>query len=100
MVIKNCNAGFIIRPEHRGHRYGFHLGQSYLHYAPLLGYRASVFNLVYINNTASLRIWDKLGFKRVGLIPQAGRLKKSDGTGEEYVDAVVIWKSFVEEGAV
>jgi hypothetical protein len=33
----------------------------------------------------------------VGLIPAAGRLKKSDGTGEEYVDAIVYYKSFGED---
>ena len=31
------------------------LAKSYLHYGPLLGYKASVFNLVYANNTGSLR---------------------------------------------
>jgi len=39
-------------------------------------------------------IWDKLGFTRAGLIPKAGRLKKRDGEGEEYVDALVYYKSF------
>lgn len=81
----------------RGRKYGSLLGESYLHYAPLLGYRASVFNLVYVNNVASVAIWERLGFKRVGLIPGAGRLRKADGTGEEYVDAAVYWKSFVDE---
>ncbi|KAF8342920.1 uncharacterized protein EI90DRAFT_3143489 [Cantharellus anzutake] len=78
-----CNAGFI----------------SFLHYAPLLGYRGSVFNLVYKNNLASLAIWDRLGFQRAGLIPGAGRLKKPDGSGEEYVDAIIFYKSFVQASA-
>lgn len=84
----------------RGQKYGFLLGQSYLHYAPLLGYRASVFNLVYVNNVASVKIWERLGFKRVGTIPGAGRLKTLNGSGEEYVDAAVYWKSFVDEDDV
>jgi hypothetical protein len=46
-------------------------------------------------NKASLAIWDKLGFNRVGLIPDAGRLKTGPNGEEEYVDAVVIHKSFV-----
>lgn len=29
------------------------LGTSYLHFAPQLGYEASVFNLVYVTNKAS-----------------------------------------------
>jgi len=77
-----------------------------------------VFNLVYVNNVASircanytilgappfsvtspissLRLWEALGFTKAGLIPNAGRLKK-EGGGEEYVDAVVFYKSFVED---
>jgi RimJ/RimL family protein N-acetyltransferase len=51
---------------------------------------------VYVNNVASVKIWERLGFKRVGNIPGAGRLRKSDGSGEEYVDAAVYWKSFID----
>jgi len=77
------------------------MATSFLHYAPALGYRGSVFNLVYADNTASLRIWDTLGFQRVGLIPGAGKRTRLIGTdkGERredyYVDAHVIFKSFV-----
>lgn len=96
------------------------MGKSYLHYGPALGYKASVFNLVYANNTGSLRcvarhstpqrsaavsdqgfsycrIWDSLGFTRAGLIPRAGRLRRADGNGEEWVDSVIYYRSFVEE---
>ncbi|KAG6857197.1 hypothetical protein H0H87_008263 [Tephrocybe sp. NHM501043] len=41
-------------------------------------------------------LWERLGFTRAGLIPRAGRLKKKDGQGEEYMDAYVFYKSFVE----
>ncbi|KAL7425227.1 hypothetical protein Q5752_000915 [Cryptotrichosporon argae] len=91
----NCNAGFLVPPLQRGRKIGGALAQSYLEYAPRLGYRGSVFNLVYKNNAASLRLWDKLGFTRVGVIPQAGLLKTGPGGAEEYVDAVVVYKSFV-----
>jgi len=45
------------------------------------------------------RIWDRLGFTKVGRIPAAGRLKKreEDGGGEEYADAWVIYKSFIDD---
>ncbi|GHJ87171.1 hypothetical protein NliqN6_3573 [Naganishia liquefaciens] len=91
----NC-ASFLIPPTFRGLKIGKTLGKSYLFYGPALGYRGSVFNLVFKNNYASLAIWDSLGFSRVGLIPKAGRLKTGPNGEEEYVDAVVIWKSFVE----
>ncbi|KAN0125599.1 hypothetical protein V8E52_000806 [Russula decolorans] len=92
-----CNAGFIIPPAHREFGYGKTLGKSYLHYGPALGYKASVFNLVYANNTGSLKIWDSLGFTRAGLIPRAGRLRRPDGNGEEWVDSIIYYRSFVEE---
>ncbi|KAF8550250.1 hypothetical protein OG21DRAFT_1514260 [Imleria badia] len=50
-----CNAGFVVPPTHRNGGYGRVLARSYLYYAPRLGYEASVFNLVYVNNVASVR---------------------------------------------
>ncbi|KAJ9093562.1 hypothetical protein QFC19_008289 [Naganishia cerealis] len=90
------NAGFLIPPTFRGLKIGKTLGKSYLIYGPKLGYRGSVFNLVFKNNYASLAIWDSLGFERVGLIPKAGLLKTGPNGEEEYIDAVVVWKSFVD----
>lgn len=89
-----CNAGFVVRPPFRRLGIGRILGESYVRNAPQLGYKASVFNLVYANNAGSLAIWDRLGFTRAGLIPKAGRLKTDKG--EEYFDAVVVYKSFEE----
>ncbi|TFL07141.1 hypothetical protein BDV98DRAFT_557331 [Pterulicium gracile] len=93
-----CNGGFVVPTIHRGKGYASALAKSFLHYAPALGYKASVFNLVYTNNLASVRLWDNLGFTKVGRIPNAGRLKRKDGPGEEYVDAWVIYRSFEEAG--
>ncbi|KDR75699.1 hypothetical protein GALMADRAFT_248332 [Galerina marginata CBS 339.88] len=92
-----CNAGFVVPPVHRGKGYGSLLAKSYIHYGPRLGYQASVFNLVYVNNLASVRLWENLGFTKTGRIPRAGRLRTKDGQGEEYIDAWVIYKSFIEE---
>lgn len=59
------------------------------------GYKASVFNLVYVSNVASLRIWDALGFSRVGLVPDAGLLKSAtEGEPDVFTDAVVYHKTF------
>ncbi|TFK51083.1 hypothetical protein OE88DRAFT_1630569 [Heliocybe sulcata] len=91
-----CNAGFVIPPAQRGKRHGPVLGKSYVHYAPKLGYQASVFNLVYVNNIASVRIWEALGFEKAGRIPRAGRMKRKNGEGEEYVDAWVFYKNFLQ----
>lgn len=85
-----CNGGFLVNDEYRGKGAGVEMGKMYVKWAPLLGYKSSVFNLVYENNVASAKIWDKLGFKRVGLIPQVGRLNNSD----ELVNAIIFSKVF------
>ncbi|EJF57528.1 hypothetical protein DICSQDRAFT_183139, partial [Dichomitus squalens LYAD-421 SS1] len=89
-----CNAGFLVPPNQRGRGVGAVLARSFLHYGPRLGYEASVFNLVYVNNVASVKLWEALNFEKAGRIPRAGRLKKADGSGEEYVDAWVFYRSF------
>ncbi|KAF9039421.1 acyl-CoA N-acyltransferase [Hymenopellis radicata] len=91
-----CNAGFVVPPAQRGRGFGSVLAKSYVHYAPKLAYQASVFNLVYVNNTASIKLWERLGFTKAGRIPRAGRLKRKDGDGEEYLDAWVFYKSFID----
>ena len=42
-----CNAGFLVPPAQRGKKIGSALAKSFLEYGPRLGYRGSVFNLVY-----------------------------------------------------
>jgi L-amino acid N-acyltransferase YncA len=61
------------------------MGKTFLDYAPKLGYKYSVFNLVFANNLASLKIWDSLGFAIIGRVPGTARLKNSD----ELVDALI-----------
>lgn len=70
-----CNAGFIVHHERRGLRLGLELGKQYLKLAPTLGYVYSVFNLVFETNPASIRIWDALGFERIGYIKKVAMLK-------------------------
>ena len=50
------------------------------------GYKYSVFNLVYETNVASCRIWDALGFKRIGRVPGCGNLRSHP---TELVDALI-----------
>lgn len=70
-----CNAGFLVNSAIRGKGIGKTMGELYLQWAPQLGYTYSVFNLVFETNTASLRIWDSLGFERIGRVKGAGNLK-------------------------
>ncbi|QLL30949.1 hypothetical protein HG536_0A07640 [Torulaspora globosa] len=84
----NCNAGFLVNHRQRSRKIGYRLAQVYLSWAPLLGYKYSVFNLVFVTNTASWRIWDKFKFDRIGLVPKAAVLKGY----EEPIDAIVYGK--------
>ncbi|KAL5412104.1 hypothetical protein PMIN04_009987 [Paraphaeosphaeria minitans] len=93
-----CNGGFMVPSPTRGLGLGRIAARSFCFYGPAVGYRGSVFNLVYASNEASVRLWTKLGFTNVGRIPEAGRLKKVDGDGEEYVDAWVVHGDFRKIG--
>lgn len=68
-----CNGGFLVSHAYRSLGAGELCGAAYRVLARRLGYRGSVFNLVFSDNPGSARLWDKLGFVRVGVIPGAGR---------------------------
>ncbi|KAI6046456.1 hypothetical protein EDC04DRAFT_2864868 [Pisolithus marmoratus] len=86
LTFTTCPGFFRVKPNYPvrwsrvRHGYGRVLAMSYFHDAPRLGYTASAFNYIYVNNQASIR----------QAIPNAGRLRHSDGEGEEYVDAWVV----------
>lgn len=85
-----CNGGFLVTEAARNKGVGRLMGEGYLEWAPKLGYTYSVFNLVYETNVASCRIWDALGFKRIGRIPSCGNLRSSPN---ELVEAIVYGRS-------
>ena len=81
-----CNGGFLVTDGARNRGVGRLMGEGYLEWAPKLGYTYSMFNLVYETNQASLRIWDALGFKRIGRVKGAGNLKSYPDT---MIDAII-----------
>jgi RimJ/RimL family protein N-acetyltransferase len=50
------------------------------------------FNLVVSTNTSAIALWEKVGFKKVGTLPEAF-LHKTKG----YVDAFVMYRSLPNE---
>ena len=62
-----------------------------LTYAKQLGYRSVIFNLVFSENVVARHLWDKLGFKELGVIP--GAVRKNDGT---YQDSIIMCRSSFE----
>ncbi|KAL8698583.1 MAG: hypothetical protein Q9224_001788, partial [Gallowayella concinna] len=90
-----CNGGFLVTEAARNRGVGRLMGEGYLEWAPKLGYTYSVFNLVYETNVASCRIWDALGFKRIGRIKGCGNLQSYP---DELVDAIIYGRDLGPEG--
>ncbi|KAG0740101.1 hypothetical protein G6F57_006107 [Rhizopus arrhizus] len=86
-----CNGGFFVMEHFRGIGVGIAMGEAFKVLVPAIGYKASVFNLVFENNVASVAIWKKLGFQQVGRIPKAGRLRNSP---DKLVDALIFYHDF------
>ncbi|KAG6116747.1 hypothetical protein E4U13_001645 [Claviceps humidiphila] len=87
-----CNASFITTDASRNRGVGRLMGEAYIDWAPRLGYTYSVFNLVYETNVASCRIWDALGFKRIGRIKGCGNLRSHPG---RLIDAIIYGRDLV-----
>lgn len=81
-----CNGMFLVTNASRGRGVGRLMGEAYIDWAPRLGYSYSVFNLVYETNVASCRMWDALGFKRIGRVKGCGNLKSHPG---RLIDALI-----------
>ncbi|GES60708.1 histone acetyltransferase Spt10 [Aspergillus terreus] len=90
-----CNGMFLVTDAARNRGVGRLMGEGYLEWAPKLGYTYAVFNLVYESNVASCRLWDSLGFKRIGRVPGGGRLISNPG---QYVDAIIYGRDLGPEG--
>ena len=88
-----ANAGFIVAPEWRRKGIGRLLGETLLNHARSLAFRSVIFNLIFAENLGSRRLWEQLGFRVLGTIPQA--VRRNDGT---YQDALIMFRSLVAEG--
>lgn len=82
----HANASYAVSSRMRGKKIGESLVQDCLHRAKELGYRLLIFNAVVKGNDRAIRLYEKLGFQRVGTIPGGFLLK----TGE-YQDIFVYY---------
>ncbi|KAI9845052.1 MAG: hypothetical protein M1838_001909 [Thelocarpon superellum] len=90
-----CNGGFLVCDAARNRGVGRLMGEGYLEWAPILGFSYSVFNLVYETNVASCRIWDALGFKRIGRVKGCGQLKSYP---DQLIDAIIYGRDLGPDG--
>jgi L-amino acid N-acyltransferase YncA len=85
-----ANAGFIVRESARGQGIGRAMGEHCLREARRLGFRAMQFNFVVSTNESAVRLWQDLGMKIVGTLPEAFRHPTRG-----YVDVYVMFRSLV-----
>lgn len=68
-----ANAAYMIRNTYRGKGLGSLLIKASLHLAKDLGFQAMQFNMVLSQNTLAVKLYERLGFNVIGIIPQAVR---------------------------
>lgn len=66
-----ANAGYMTSPLASGKGIGKAMGQFSFEEARRLGYKAMQFNIVVKSNERAVRLWQSLGFKIIGEIPEA-----------------------------
>lgn len=88
-----CNGGFITNKKYRGLRIGGFMGLHFKRLAKDLGYRASLFNLVFATNQPSVKLWRSLGYKQIATIPKVAVLEGHEG----YADAYQFYCDFYEQ---
>ncbi len=69
-----CNASYAVRRNARGNGIGERLVRHCITKAGECGFRILQFNAVVATNTAALRLYEKLGFTRLGVIPKGFRM--------------------------
>lgn len=80
------NCGYIVNKDYRGQKIGFHLGKCSIDIAKELGYKSIIFNLVIKENIRAVKLWEKLGFKIIGTIPDAVKINN-----DKFHDAYIMF---------
>lgn len=78
-----CNASYAVKKGLRGHHIGEKLVVHCINKGKELDFRILQFNAVVQSNKYALRLYEKLGFVKLGTIPQGFLMK--DGTYEDIV---------------
>lgn len=78
-----CNASYAVRSDMRGKHIGEALVRDCLERAKQSGFKILQFNAVVASNTPALKLYEKLGFVRLGTVPGGFRMK--DGRLEDII---------------
>lgn len=76
-----ANAAYMIKSTHRGLGIGTLLVKASLHIARSLGFLAMQFNMVLSQNKGAIKLYERLDFETVGLIPNA--IRNADGSFQD-----------------
>jgi RimJ/RimL family protein N-acetyltransferase len=68
-----CNCGYMVAPAARGKGVARAMCEHSQHHAQALGFLAMQFNAVVASNKVAVALWQKLGFRIVGTVPDAFR---------------------------
>lgn len=66
-----ATASFLVDPRHQGHGVGRALGEYVIAWARGEGYRGIQFNAVVESNHPAVHLWQSLGFRIIGTVPEA-----------------------------
>jgi ribosomal protein S18 acetylase RimI-like enzyme len=86
-----CNCGYVVAAHAQGRGIATAMCEHSQQEARALGFRAMQFNLVVSTNARAIRLWQRLGYGIVGILPGAFRHARLG-----YVDALVMYKSLVD----
>lgn len=78
-----CNASYAVKSDERGNHIGELLVKDCMTEAKKMGFRILQFNAVVSNNYFALRLYDKLGFVKLGTIP--GGFLMKDGSYQDII---------------
>ncbi len=73
-----CNASYAVSSESRGLHIGEGLVRDCIARARELGYRILQFNAVVASNFQARHLYEKIGFKQLGIIPGGFRMKSGE----------------------
>lgn len=82
-----CNCGYMVSSSARGRGLATLMCEHSQKQALKLGYKAMQFNFVASSNKGAIKLWKKLGFETVGVLPRA-----FNHPGLGYVDALLMYK--------
>jgi len=83
-----CNCGYVVAPEAQGQGLASAMCKHSQREALAMGFLAMQFNLVVSTNERAVRLWKRLGFEVVGILPKAFRHVRLG-----MVDAFVMFKT-------